>query len=175
MTDSPLDDAPWPEIAVADNHADVLSSWLHVERAIEVVRAQMSAAIEAEAGCTMLEHHALFRLATAPDRRMSMSLLADALSTSPSGATRVVDRLVKRGWVTREQPPGNRRQTDAVLTADGHRNLVERTRPAYHRALTECFGDLLTERDFAELRRIGRTLLEGHDRLQPQWLDINFE
>jgi DNA-binding MarR family transcriptional regulator len=91
-----------------------------------------------------------------------MLRLADALLTSPSGATRLVERLVRRGWVNREQPPDNRRQTDAVLTADGFRAFTRRTRPVYHRALTECFGRMLSGRDFVDLRRIGRSLLEGH-------------
>jgi DNA-binding MarR family transcriptional regulator len=124
----------------------------------------MTARMEAAGGCTLLEHQALFRLATAPGRRVSMLRLADGLGTSPSGATRLVERLVRRGWVVREQPPENRRQTDAVLTDEGHTALTERTRPAYHRAVTECFGEMLTDRDLADLRRIGRRLLEGHGR-----------
>jgi DNA-binding MarR family transcriptional regulator len=176
MTDQPADHAmPWPEIEVPGNHADVLSAWLHADRAIEIVKTEMTARMEAQAGCTMLEHHALYRLATAADRRLSMLCLAEGLATSPSGATRVVERLVKRGWVVREQPPENRRQTDAVLTPAGYRALVEQTRPAYHGALTECFSSMLTAHDLEELRRIGRKLLEGHDQYLQKWLDVRFD
>jgi DNA-binding MarR family transcriptional regulator len=106
---------------------------------------------------------------------MSMLRLADALTTSPSGATRLVERLVRRGWVVREQPPDNRRQTDAVLTDDGHRALLERTRPAYHQALTDSFSTMLTARELTDLQRIGRRLLTGHgayeERRYTAWVD----
>jgi DNA-binding MarR family transcriptional regulator len=154
---------PWPEIDVPANHAQALSAWLHAQHGMQVVQAAISARMEAEAGCSLAEHQALFRLAVAPHHRLSMLRLADALATSPSGATRLVERLVRRGWVVREQPPDNRRQTDAVLTEDGHRALLERTRSAYHRALTDGFSALLTARELADLQRIGRKLLKGHD------------
>jgi DNA-binding MarR family transcriptional regulator len=139
-----------------------LSAWLHAQHDIQVVQAAISARMEAEAGCGLAEHQALFRLANAPHHRLSMLRLADVLATSPSGATRLVERLVRRGWVVREQPPDNRRQTDAVLTDDGHRALLEGTRPAYHQALTDSFSALLTPRDLANLHRIGHKLLTGH-------------
>src|SRR5690349_14174543 len=154
---------PWPEIDVPADHADALSAWLHAQHGVQVVQAAISARMEAEAGCSLAEHQALFRLAVAPERRMSMLRLADAIATNPSGATRLVERLVRRGWVMREQPPDNRRQTDAVLTDDGYRAFLERTRPAYHLALVDSFSALLTARDLADLQRIGRKLLNGHD------------
>jgi hypothetical protein len=77
--------------------------------------------------------------------------------------------------VVREQPPDNRRQTDAVLTDEGYRALTEQTRPAYHQALADCFGELLTPRDLADLRRIGRRLLEGHGRFDARrFADVQF-
>lgn len=172
-------DAPWPTIDAPADHADALSAWLHAQHGIQAVQAAVSARMEAEAGCGLAEHQALFRLATAPHHRMSMLRLADALATSPSGATRLVERLVRRGWVVREQPPENRRQTDAVLTDDGRRAFLERTRPAYHRALTESFSALLTKRERAQLRAIGRKLLTGHGsynehRYRP-WEDASAE
>ncbi len=169
-------DQSWPKIDVPGNHPEVLSAWLHAQQAVEAVQAAMTARMEAAGDCTLVEHQALFRLANAPERRMSMLRLADALATSPSGATRLVERLVRRGWATREQPPDNRRQTDAVITDAGLLALTERTRPAYHRALTDCFGGMLTERDLADLRRIGRKLLEGHERFdERRFADVRFE
>ena len=166
MTEQIDQDMPWPAIDVPERHGDVLAAWLHVQQGVETVREAMTARMERDGGCTLAEHQALYRLATAPGRRTSMLRLADALVTSPSGATRLVERLVRRGWVIREQPPDNRRQTDAVLTAAGYRAFTERTRPVYHRALTESFGDLLSPEDLADLRRIGRALLEGHRRYE---------
>jgi DNA-binding MarR family transcriptional regulator len=167
---------PWPAVDVPANHAEVLAAWLHAQQAIEAVQIEMTAQMQAAAECTLAEHQALFRLANAPARRLSMLRLAEALGTSPSGATRLVERLVQRGWVTREQPPNNRRQTDAVLTDDGYHALTQRTRPAYHRALTECFGAMLQPEDLADLRRIGGKLLDGHHRSsQRRFAEVRFE
>ncbi|NUR70318.1 MAG: MarR family transcriptional regulator [Hamadaea sp.] len=158
----------WPEIDVPDRHPEVLSGWLHIQQAVEIVQAAMTSRMERQAETSLTEHGALFRLATAPNRRMSMLRLADYLNTSPSGVTRLVDRLVRRGWVAREVPPENRRQTDAVLTAAGLEALTTMTRPAYHAALEECFGSLLDGDDLDDLRRIGRKLLEGHNRFDAE-------
>jgi DNA-binding MarR family transcriptional regulator len=86
------------------------------------------------------------------------------LDVSPSGVTRLVERLVKRGWVTREQPADNRRLVFAVLTAEGEEACLGVTARVYRASLAEEFAALLNERDLADLRRIGRKLLEGHGR-----------
>ena len=86
---------------------------------------ELSRRLEAEAGMTLAEHDVLWFLANTPDRRLIMSALADRLLISRSGATRLIDRMVRRGWVTREQDPGNRRLTYAVLTCR-KRSIVSR-------------------------------------------------
>ena len=44
--------------------------------------------------------------------RPRMLDLAELLGMTQSGVTRLVDRLIGRGWVMREQPPGNARAAD---------------------------------------------------------------
>ncbi|MFS8101224.1 hypothetical protein LFM09_29280 [Lentzea alba] len=71
---------------------------------------------------------------------------------------------MKRGWVTREQPPDNCRLVHAVLTSEGEEACQGTTARVYRAAVADEFTSLLNERDLADLRRIGRKLMEGHGR-----------
>jgi DNA-binding MarR family transcriptional regulator len=142
-------------------------AWLYVHQGVEASQAAMSERMEAVAGCSLLEHSALYRLRM-NSGRLRMLELSDLLGLSPSGVTRLVERLVKRGWVVREQPPDNRRLVYAVLTDEGLRMVQEVTASAYRDTVAEAFSDHLNERDVADLKRIGRKLLEAHGRWDAQ-------
>jgi DNA-binding MarR family transcriptional regulator len=141
---------------------DALLAWLYVQQGVDAVRVAMERRIEAVAGCSLLEHEALYRIDM--NGRLLMSELSDLLAVSPSGVTRLVERLVRRGWVTREQPPDNRRVVHAVLTDDGRRVLAATSAPAYRESVAEEFAAPLSDRDVADLKRIGRKLLEAHGK-----------
>ena len=147
--------------------SDALLAWLYAHQGVEAAQAAMSERMEAVAGCSLLEHSALYRLKM-NGGRLRMLDLSDLLSVSPSGVTRLVERLVKRGWVTREQPPDNRRLVYAVLTDEGRRMVEGTTAAAYRDTVSVAFSDYLDERDIADLKRIGRKLLEAHGRWDAQ-------
>ncbi|PRY46890.1 MarR family winged helix-turn-helix transcriptional regulator [Umezawaea tangerina] len=147
--------------------SDALLAWLYAHQGVEAAQAAMSERMESVAGCSLLEHSALYRLKM-NGGRLRMLDLSDYLSVSPSGGTRLVERLVKRGWVAREQPEDNRRLVHAVLTAEGRRVLERTTAPAYRDTVAVSFSDHLSDRDVADLKRIGRKLLEAHGRWDAQ-------
>jgi MarR family 2-MHQ and catechol resistance regulon transcriptional repressor len=63
---------------------------------------------------------ALLRLARSDEHRLRMSDLAHAMtSITPSGLTRLVDRLEEEGLVRRERCPSDRRGAFAVITDEG--------------------------------------------------------
>jgi DNA-binding MarR family transcriptional regulator len=95
----------------------------------------------------------LWYLANTPDRRLTMSDLADRLLISRSGTTRLVDRMERRGWVERETLPENRRSTYAVLTREGTKAVRRSVRVVWS-ARPELFDDRLTDNDLADLRRV---------------------
>ena len=134
--------------------------WLYVQQGVDAVKAAMGQRMEADAGCSLLEHVALYQLHH-NGGRLKMLELAELLDVSPSGVTRLVERLVKRGWVTREQPPDNRRLVFAVLTDEGSKACLGTTARVYRASLAEEFTGLLNERDLADLRRIGRNCSRG--------------
>jgi len=67
--------------------------------------------------------------------------------------TRLLDRLVKKGYVLRETCPKNRRKIDISLTASG-RKLFEKAHLSAKHSLGDFFEKQITEDEARELRRI---------------------
>jgi DNA-binding MarR family transcriptional regulator len=137
-------------------------AWQELHQASAMLYDDLSRRLQAEAGMTAVEHDVLWFLANTPDRRLIMSALADRLLISRSGATRLIDRMVRRGWVDREVDPDNRRLTYAVLTPLGAK-AVRRSFGVVRSVRPELFDDRLTEIDVADMRRILGKLLRRLD------------
>lgn len=137
-------------------------AWLELQQATARLRAKLSRRAEQEAGMSATEHDVLWNLANDVDRRMTMSDIAERAMVTRSGATRLVERLERKGWVHRESFTDNRRVTYAVLTRDGV-DAVRRSAQSLHRARAEVFDERLSDADVADLRRILGKLLRRLD------------
>jgi DNA-binding MarR family transcriptional regulator len=137
-------------------------AWLELHQASGLLHSELSRRLEAEADMTATEHEMLWFLANTPDRRLIMSALADRLLISRSGATRLIDRMVRRGWVSREIDPANRRLTYAVLTPAGTQ-AVRRSVQVVWSVRPALFDDRLSDSDVADLRRVLGKLLRRLD------------
>ena len=73
------------------------------------------------------EYDVLVQLAITEDGRLRMSDLADAIVLSPSGLTRLVDRLARRGLLRRERCDADSRVVYAAITDAGLEQLLEAT------------------------------------------------
>lgn len=135
------------------NDEQLLALWRNLHHVDALIRASLAARLDAEGGCSLLEHDLMSRLEVPGAERPRMADLAGLLGVTSGGVTRVVDRLIARGWVEREQVPGNRRVIYAKLTAEGRRVLA-RTRGAYFAALREMIGDRLSDDRIAELTEL---------------------
>lgn len=95
----------------------------------------------------------LLRLEDAPERRMKMTDLAEAVIFSKSGITRLVDRLEKEGLVERQSCPSDRRRVHAFLTDKG---LAERERawPVYRQGILDLFAANMTREEAATVEKI---------------------
>ena len=105
-------------------------------------------------GMSASEQGALVTLHAHPDRPAAW--LGDVLGLTSSGVTRLVDRLVARGWVTRT-PGTDARQRRLRLTAPGTRQAktLVRERDA---VLSEALA-VLSARERADLERLLDTLV----------------
>jgi DNA-binding MarR family transcriptional regulator len=100
-----------------------------------------------ERGLTPLTwYDVLIELVYAPDHRLRLGELAEAVSLSRSGLTRLVDRLEQAGLLRREQHPTDRRGAYAVLTPAGW-EAVARTRPLYLRDVASYFAAHLSDEE----------------------------
>ncbi len=73
---------------------------------------------ETEDTVTLVQYRALVLLAARGE--MNVGTLAEALAVHQSTATRLCDRLVKRGLVERSAAPQSRREVVVSLTRAGH-------------------------------------------------------
>ena len=94
----------------------------------------------------------LLELFEAPDHRLRLSDLADAVVLTRSGLSRLVTRLGKAGYVIRRSCDQDGRGTYAVLTEAGERAFRD-TWPAYARQIKEFFADHLSEEEATVLYR----------------------
>jgi DNA-binding MarR family transcriptional regulator len=138
----------------------VILTWRSLHFAEREVRRVLDERLAAKAGCSLLEHDLLAWLAAVPGQRLQMLDLADRLGVTRGGLTRIVDRLVERGWLARDRPENNRREVYAHLTPDGQR-AVKRARATYLTGLAETLGTHLDKQDLHDLARITTRLLDG--------------
>jgi DNA-binding MarR family transcriptional regulator len=99
--------------------ATELHSWRSFLRAHAQLVRVLETELVAEHPITLGAYDVLVQLAEAPERRLRMAELADAVLLSRSGVTRLVDRLEVAGMVTRERFGGDGRGVVAVITTKG--------------------------------------------------------
>jgi DNA-binding MarR family transcriptional regulator len=112
--------------------------------------------LRAEHGLSLQEYGALLSLVEAPGHRLRMGHLAESLTLSKSGATRLIDRLVDDGLVARVSCSSDARGAEAELTESG----IDRLRtaaPTHLRGIAEYF---LSAIDRDDLEVIERTMSE---------------
>jgi DNA-binding MarR family transcriptional regulator len=103
-------------------------------------------------GLTMARYDVLMQLENAGGR-LRLTDLAEAVVLSPSGLSKLLDRMADAGLVTREPDPDDARSTFATITPAA-RTLVRKARAGHHAFLQQAFGDALDSRDAAHLQRI---------------------
>ena len=130
-----------------------MEAWVTLHRAHSRTLLELSRRMEAERGVSVLEHGALYEVLTAAARRLRMGELAERLGTSPSATTRLVDRLVARGWIQRNAPPENRRTIVVSITGDGRRAYV-RNNPPFMAAVEDALADRLHEGEMTQLVKL---------------------
>jgi DNA-binding MarR family transcriptional regulator len=148
-------------MATIDTARVAVASWLNLQQANRVLDGLFDRRLQAEAGLSMAEYEVLFRLQVAGPRPLQMSQIATQLITSPSGTTRITDRLEGDGLITRRTPHENRRVVQVELTARGRR-VLEKADRAFRAALHEGFTAHLDEGERATLRALMRKVLEGN-------------
>ena len=133
--------APWRAFVMA--HA-------HVSR-------RLDEDLRAEHGLSLQEYVALLILVEAPEHRLRMGRLAELLTLSKSGATRLIDRLVDDGLVARVSCSSDLRGAEAALTESGVSRL-RTAAPTHLRGIMEYFLSAISTDDVPTVERTMRAV-----------------
>jgi DNA-binding MarR family transcriptional regulator len=118
---------------------------------------ELSAELQAQHGLTLNEYEVLLLLSQAEEQSMRRIDLANEVRLSPSGVTRMLDRLERAGFVGKGTCSTDARVTYAVLTEAGAAKLEECTpdhMAAVDRMLGERFGEEELQSLAGMLRRV---------------------
>ena len=119
-----------------------------------------------EHGLPLSSYEVLLFLNQAPGHRMRMHELAQSVLLTPSGLTRLVDRLEAEGLVARESCPTDRRGAFVALTPAGKARL-RRAAPTHLKGIQEHFGRHLTDAEADTLSRALSRVAEGAGKPVP--------
>ncbi len=143
----------WAELTPAQ-----LAAWSGFLRGhAQIVRA-LDTELEREHGLPLISYDVLIQLSLAPDRRLRMFELADAVVLSRSGLTRLVDRLERDGLVGRKRGEVDPRQIYARLSDRGFEVVAEAT-PTHIAGIKERFLERLSDVQTKQLAAIWRAVL----------------
>jgi DNA-binding MarR family transcriptional regulator len=144
-----------------------LTTWRAFLESHARVSRRLDEELRAEHGLSLGEYEALLRLAWAPGRRLRMNALADRVILSRSGITRLIDRLVADGFVSREHCASDARGAEAVLTKAGLARL-RAAADTHLRGIEDYFLAALTPE---ETEAVGRSLAKVARRASLDELD----
>jgi DNA-binding MarR family transcriptional regulator len=134
--------------------ADHLDAWRGLLNTHARLIAQIETAL-AEAGLPQLAwYDVLWALQRAPGKALRMGELADAVTISRSGLTRLVDRIEADGLLERRPSAADRRAIEVTITPEGSK-LLRRMWPVYEKVLRDQFESKLTSQ---EARALGKAL-----------------
>jgi len=156
-----------PQDAAAGRERAV--TWLNLQQASRVTHAGLEARLEADAGLSWSEYELLFRLHCAGGP-LQMAEIAHRMLASPSGITRLADRLVARRLIDRQVPDDNRRVVRVTLTELGRQRLETADR-VFHDFLEHSFAEALTGEELLVLRSVLRKLLQHSGAWAPDRCD----
>lgn len=129
---------------------DEQRAWRAWIEASNLLNHRLSADLQRQHDITLADYEILVQLSEHPERRMRMSELADATLSSRSRLSHQVDRLVKRGFVERQECELDKRGSFAALTDQGWQAIVTAA-PDHVSSVREHLVDVLGPTDFAAL------------------------
>ena len=137
-----MQDTPSPTLLAQHE----LAAWRGMLELHARVTQQLDAQMHAEHGISLSAYEVLMFLADAPEHRLRMSEIAERVLLSRSGCTRLVDRLVELGYVSRCAATSDGRGLYAQLTRAG-REKIQAARATHHGGIRRYFLEYLTATD----------------------------
>jgi DNA-binding MarR family transcriptional regulator len=136
-----------------------VSAWESLFRAqVSVMRCLVATFPSRE--ISLNEYDVLFNLSRQPGRRIRLRDLNQHVLLSQPSVSRLVDRLVSRGYVEKESDPADGRGALVTLTDAGYA-LFRRVAVAHMASISERVGSALSENELAQLITLCDRLRDG--------------
>lgn len=129
-----------------------LEEFLAIRRAVGLWESRADSELGGVHGLGLSDFAALHAIAQAPSQKLRRVDLAQRLALTPSGVTRLLGPLERRGIVTREEDGHDARATYAVLTRSGRTLVKDAT--ATMSAVAQSIMSSLGERDRAAFAKL---------------------
>jgi DNA-binding MarR family transcriptional regulator len=139
-----------------------IAVWSQFLQAHTLVIRTLEQELIADQDLTLAEYDVLVHLSQAPGNRLRMSELGALLLVTSGGATKLIDRMTKRGLTDRELDPDDRRVVYAVFTPAGRQKL--RLAARIHLAgVHRYFTSLMPAEEIEPLRSFFSRILSGNE------------
>ena len=142
------------------------AAWSGFIRAHASIVKDLDADLRDAHGLPLSSFDVLVQLSLAPDDRMQMHKLAEAVHISRSGLTRLVDRLERQGLIARHKGERDPRQVFACITSAGLERLAETT-PTHLAGVRKRFLERLTRTQMSQLTAVWNRLLGSVPEREP--------
>jgi DNA-binding MarR family transcriptional regulator len=137
-----------------------LAAWRGFLRTHAILLRRLDDELQAAEGLSVVAYEVLILVADSPEGRIRISELSRHTLLSLSGTSRLVDRLVRDGLVSKEPCEEDRRGANVVLTDRG-RDILSRARRLHRAGVRRAFLDRLDEATLRDLAGVWRTLGGG--------------
>ena len=122
---------------------DFFETWKALVKVQRLVSPALESDLQTKHGIGLSEYEAMEELRNADNGRMRMNELASSVMLTPSGLTRLVDRLEADGIVVRESCPTDGRGSHVRITERGI-SLLARAEKTYRKDIKDYFGEEFT-------------------------------
>lgn len=138
---------------LADQESVTLAAWVNLLRSHAAVTRELSGRLVGSHGLSINDFEALLHLSRAEECALRRVDLAERLSLTASGVTRLLDGLERAGYVAKRNCERDGRVTYAVLTDAGREKLQEAS-CSHVRAIRELFEERLQAPEIAALAEL---------------------
>jgi len=138
--------------------ADEQQAWRSYLRARTLLAARLNRQLQADSGLSLPEYEVLVQLSEAPDGKLRPFQLGVALDWEQSRLSHLLTRMTRRGFVTRQDCPGDRRGAEVVLTGPG-RAAIESAAPGHVAAVRRLVFDQMDSAQAAAFGQVSEAIL----------------
>lgn len=132
-------------------------AWRGLHRIRQELMGHLGRNLQATSGLSMSEYELLVALTEAPQRRMRFRDLCLFVGWDRSRLSRQLQRMEKRGFLSREDCADDARGLDVVVTPLGL-SAIEAAAPLQLEAVRHCFIDVLSDEQLASLAGIAAAI-----------------